>query len=90
MRPRNDQFTGDFHHHGLRYWYRVHRDFRRMTAEIINLPIVRIERPGNGAREALIDVANTFPSAMQEDSEKWADYILCEFWMRGFKVVPLE
>lgn len=62
-----------------------------MTGNVVDLPIRHAARnPGNGAREALIEVANTFPYATPEGSMKWADYILAEFWARGFKVVPVE
>lgn len=71
-----------------------------MTAEIINLPVIRIERsnddeppnPGNGAREALNDIAGTLPSTLKDSSDAlcWADWILAELWVRGFKIVPLK
>lgn len=62
-----------------------------MSAEIIDLPVVRIERSiGNGAREALISLALTFNNTEQDDAERWTDYILAELWARGFKVVPVS
>ena len=64
-----------------------------MTAEIIDLPVVRVEHNrGNGARAALIDVALVLPpdgTALRE-AEMWADWLLAELWARGFKVVPVE
>lgn len=60
-----------------------------MTAEIIDLPVVRVERNrGNGAREALIDIAVYLPNT--SDAEKWADWLFAELWARGFKVVPVD
>jgi hypothetical protein len=62
-----------------------------MSAEIIDLPVIRIERNrGNGARDVLIDVGGLLPNTSTEDAEKWADWLLAEFWARGFKVVPVE
>jgi len=65
-----------------------------MTAEIVDLatrrpgdPNVRI---GNGAREALIELALTFNNTGQDDAERWTDFILAELWARGFKAVPVE
>jgi hypothetical protein len=61
-----------------------------MTAEIIDLPRRDIPRnPGNGAREALIELALTFDNTGQDDAERWTDYILAELWARGFKVMPV-
>ena len=52
-----------------------------MTAHIINLDEHRVPpNPGNGAREALIEMISI---------EELADSILTGFWLRGFKVVPL-
>lgn len=61
-----------------------------MSAEIIDLPIVRIERnPGNGAREALIEIGQNCPFHVQNEiAMHWADDLLAELWARGFKVVP--
>jgi hypothetical protein len=61
-----------------------------MTADIIDLRASAPVRPGNGAREALIEVAETLPNTSREDAEKWADWVLAEYWLRGFKVVPIE
>lgn len=59
-----------------------------MTAKIINFPVAS---PGNGAREALIETALTLPNDTGEnDAAAWADWILGELWMRGFKIVPME
>jgi hypothetical protein len=46
--------------------------------------------PGNGAREALIELALTFPNTSEHDAGLWTDMLLTELWMRGFKVVRLE
>lgn len=62
-----------------------------MTAQIIDLPRREpIVHPGNGAREALVDLALTFENTTQGDAERWTDYILAELWARGFKAVPVE
>lgn len=69
-----------------------------MTAEIITLPVVRVERqteppnPGNGAREALIEIAETLPTTLDRPGAAlcWSDWLLAELWARGFKVVPVE
>ena len=62
-----------------------------MSAEIIDLPVVRIGRNrGTGAREALIDVAIDLPKTSLSDAEKWADWLFAELWSRGFKVVPVD
>ena len=47
--------------------------------------------PGNGAREALIEVLmeRGFDLATESD-EKGCDLILAELWARGFKIVPLD
>lgn len=52
--------------------------------------IISIRGMGNGAREALIEVALDLPNTSDEDAAVWTDWILAELWMRGFKVVPLE
>jgi hypothetical protein len=48
--------------------------------------------PGNGAREALIAIAETLPSTLESPNDAlcWSDWLLCELWDRGFKIVPLE
>lgn len=63
-----------------------------MSAEIIDLPVVRVERnPGNGARETLIAHAvEEFANTTAEDAEKWADFTLASLWARGFKLVPVD
>ena len=67
------------------------RSERGASATIVILPVVRIERNrGNGAREALIDVGELLPNTSTEDAARWADWLLAEFWARGFKVVPVE
>lgn len=61
-----------------------------MTAKIIDLPGLRIERSaGNGAREALIEVGELLPNTSSADAMRWADWVLGEFWICGFKVVPV-
>jgi hypothetical protein len=45
---------------------------------------------GNGAREAVIDIGVELPSTTEADSALWADWLLAELWLRGFKVVPVE
>jgi hypothetical protein len=63
-----------------------------MSAEIIVLPMVRVERcEGNGAREALIEIGKSCPFHVSKDvAINWADDVLMELWARGFKVVPLN
>jgi hypothetical protein len=62
-----------------------------VTAKVIDFPCREGPgNPGNGAREALIGLALTFANTGQADAERWTDYILAEFWARGFKVVPVE
>lgn len=63
-----------------------------MPAEIIDLAGRRpAENSGNGAREALIELALTLPNETERnDAAAWSDWILAELWMRGFKVVPVE
>jgi hypothetical protein len=63
-----------------------------MSAEIIKLPVVRIERSeSNGAHEALIEIGRNCPFHVEEEvAAHWADDILMELWQRGFKVVPLN
>jgi hypothetical protein len=56
-----------------------------MSAEIIDLKAKR--PPGNGAREALIDLLNDLPCEVRRTR---AEHFLMELWARGFKVVPLE
>jgi hypothetical protein len=63
-----------------------------MSAEIITLPIVRIERSdSNGACEALTEIGNACPFHIDEDDAiHWAEDILMRLWDRGFKVVALD
>ena len=57
-------------------------------AEIVDLDSRRLPpNPGNGAREALIEM---FASTNVKDPESFADCLLAEMWLRGFKIVPLE
>jgi hypothetical protein len=60
-----------------------------MTAKLLRFP--EPTSKSNGAREALIDLANTLPTTLSRpgDAERWADWILLEMGMSGFKVVPL-
>lgn len=39
--------------------------------------------PGNGAREALIDIASGGPVG-------WVDLLLTELWCRGYGIAPLD
>ena len=57
-------------------------------SEVIAFP----DPKGNGAREALIDIAWMLPSTLKDPSDAlcWADWILAELWARGYKVVPIE
>jgi hypothetical protein len=63
-----------------------------MSAEIIVLPVVRVERcEGNGAREALIEIGKGCPYHAQEDiASNWADELLIHLAARGYIVVPLD
>ena len=62
-----------------------------MSAEIIQLPVVRIERnSGNGARTALIEIAETLRDTDTSAASVWTDWLLMELAARGFKVVPLD
>ena len=52
---------------------------------------------GRTARDALIALAQTLPSTIDkhpalfpDDAACWADWILTNLWIRGFKAVPLE
>ena len=45
---------------------------------------------GNGAREALIDIAVGLPNTSADDAARWTDWLLTELWMRGFVVEPIE
>lgn len=59
-------------------------------ADIITFPKHHERFPGNGAREALIEHASDFPRTTKEDAERWADFMLANLWLKGFKVVPIE
>ncbi len=62
-----------------------------MTAQVIDISAGRTQRhTGNGAREALIEVGIEMPNTSAQDAACWADWLLAEFWSRGFKVVPLD
>lgn len=62
-----------------------------MSAEIIDLAEHRPVSSGNGAREALIDMALTLPTDTNDrEMEMWSDWILVQLWLRGYKVVPFE
>lgn len=72
-----------------------------MSADIIYLPTTlsgrREIRPdpavtdGNGAREALIELARALPVDIGRPlAELWTDAILKELWVRGFMVVPVS
>ena len=60
-----------------------------MAAEIIDLPK---RNRGNGAREALIAIAESLPTTLERpgDAERWADWMLAELWARGFGVGPVD
>jgi predicted RNA-binding protein len=62
------------------------------VGEVIMLPVVRVERQDDGAREALIDVflecACNAPS--DPDAIESADVLLIELAVRGYKVVPID
>jgi hypothetical protein len=61
-------------------------------ADIINLDSRRAPmNVSNGAREALIGVAQSLPNETGlNDAEAWTDWLLTELWVRGFKVVPVD
>lgn len=60
-----------------------------MSAEIIDLKAKR--HPGNGAREALIEIVSDLPFAVdQRVAAAWAEQVLMELWVRNFKIVPIE
>ena len=59
-----------------------------MSADIIILPVVRIERnEGNGSRETLQAVLVETISPL---GDVFADDILLRLAMRGFKIVPFD
>jgi hypothetical protein len=61
-----------------------------MTADVIDFPAPTSRNPGNGAREALIEVGVGLPNTGEDDARRRADWMLAELWSRGFKVVPLD
>jgi hypothetical protein len=63
-----------------------------MSAEIIDFPCGGpVRNPGNGAREAVVEIGLELPNDTQRrEAEMWADWLLAELWIRGFKVVPVE
>lgn len=63
-----------------------------MSENVVDLSKHRpAPNPGNGAREALIDIALALPNdTRQAEAESWSDWILAELWAAGFKVVPLQ
>lgn len=42
----------------------------------------------NGARKALMEIASHDTGPCSPD--RWADWLLIELWLAGFKVVPTE
>lgn len=63
-----------------------------MSADIISLDEHRQPpEPGNGAREALIEIGENCPFHVECDVViHWADDLLVHLWMRGFKIVPVD
>jgi hypothetical protein len=62
-----------------------------MSAEIIDIKAKSERDKGNGAREALIDLVKDLPFRVPHGvAEAWAEQVLMELWMRGFKIVKLE
>lgn len=63
-----------------------------MSAEIIDLSSRHpVPYRGNGARAAIVEIALELPNdTQQREAEMWADWLLAEMWVRGFKVVPVE
>ncbi len=63
-----------------------------MSAEIIDLVAMqRARNPGNGAREALIDIVSDLPFMVdQRVAAAWAEQLLMELWVRNFKIVTIE
>ncbi|MDE2020534.1 MAG: hypothetical protein KGJ13_09385 [Patescibacteria group bacterium] len=61
---------------------------KKLMADVISLDEHRAPpNPGNGAREALIEL---FSGTNVSDPEQFADTLLAELWMRGFMVAPLN
>lgn len=66
---------------------------RRLAADVVVIPGLAVATPsrGNGAREAVIDIALHLPAdARLEEAAAWSDWLLSELWSRGFKVMPVE
>jgi predicted ABC-class ATPase len=62
-------------------------------AEIVDIAAHRAPpRPGNGAREAVISIAEQIQAetGRQFNCPDCADFFLALLWYRGFKVVPLD
>lgn len=59
------------------------------VADVITFPKHHERFPGNGAREMMIaHILET--GCTREAAEAWTDYTLADFWIRGFKVVPVD
>lgn len=61
-----------------------------MSAEVITLPVIRIERHDDQARDALVEIFETHPRFDRAYSEQWADWIAAELNNRGFKIAPVR
>lgn len=64
-----------------------------MSAEIVDFPSKAPAKPGNGAREAIMDYITLHMQIVNQPPDGWetfTDHLLAELWLRGFKVVPLE
>lgn len=62
-----------------------------MSATIIVLPVVRVERSeGNGAREAMIEIAESLRETDTRAASIWTDWLLMELAARGFMVAPIN
>jgi hypothetical protein len=58
-----------------------------MTATILSFP----RNEGNGAREALTEIGKHCPFHIPSDiATDWAEDIMMELWISGFKIVPLD
>jgi hypothetical protein len=60
-----------------------------MTAEIVDLAARRPPRLQT-AHEALVDVASTLPVGTTRELWFWADWIVMELHMRGFRITPID
>lgn len=59
-------------------------------SDVIPFPS-KVERDGNGARQALTEIGKDCPFHIHEDiALNWADDLLLRLAARGFKVVPIE